>query len=116
LGSIYLSIFAGDSDSVHFGGPSCPIHSIAKFGFQLAARLCFVSPSSPWQVPIVNVSLLRNIRIVEGTTLQLRAEAYNALNRTNLSGPNTTVLNTNFGVISGNGDPRKMQIAAKFTF
>ena len=65
---------------------------------------------------VVNVSLLRNIRIVEGTTMQLRAETYNTLNHTNLSGPNTSLNATSFGVISGNGEPRKMQIAAKFTF
>ena len=65
---------------------------------------------------VVNVSLLRNIRIVENTNLQLRAEAYNAFNHTNLNGPNTSLNSTSFGVISGNGDPRKMQIAAKFTF
>ncbi|MGB7266883.1 MAG: TonB-dependent receptor [Terracidiphilus sp.] len=65
---------------------------------------------------VVNVSLLRNIRIVEGTTMQLRAETYNTFNHTNWSGPNTSLNSTSFGIISGNGEPRKMQIAAKFTF
>ena len=48
--------------------------------------------------------------------MQLRAETYNTLNHTNWSGPNTSLNSTNFGIISGNGEPRKMQIAAKFTF
>jgi hypothetical protein len=65
---------------------------------------------------VVDISLMRNIRIVEHVTMQLRAETYNTLNHTNLSGPNTNINSTNFGVISGNGEPRKMQIAAKINF
>jgi hypothetical protein len=65
---------------------------------------------------IVNVALMRNIRITENVNMQLRAETYNTLNHTNLSGPNTSLNNTNFGIISGNGEPRKMQIAAKISF
>lgn len=64
----------------------------------------------------VNLSLLRNIRIVEGTTFQIRAETYNTLNHTNWNNPNASLNSTSFGIISGNGEPRKMQIAAKFTF
>ena len=45
----------------------------------------------------MNVSLLRNIRIVEGVTMQLRAETYNTLNHTNWSGPNTSLNSTSFG-------------------
>lgn len=65
---------------------------------------------------VVNLSLLRNVRIVEGTTLQFRAETYNTLNHTNWNNPNSSLNSTSFGIISGNGEPRKMQIAAKFTF
>lgn len=61
-------------------------------------------------------ALMRNIRITEGTRLQLRAEAYNAFNHTNLSGANTNINSTSFGSISNNGDPRNMQLAAKFYF
>ena len=57
---------------------------------------------------------MRNIRIMEQVS-QLRVETYNTLNHTNLSGPNTNINRTSFGVISGNGEPRKMQIAAKST-
>ncbi|HEX4758466.1 MAG TPA: hypothetical protein VH308_10800 [Terracidiphilus sp.] len=65
---------------------------------------------------VVNIALLRNIRIAESVKMQLRAETYNTLNHTNLSGPNTSLNSTSFGLISGNGEPRKMQIAAKLTF
>ncbi len=65
---------------------------------------------------IVNIALMRNIRRVEKLTLQLRVETYNTLNHTNLSNPNTSLNSSNFGVISNNGEPRKMQIAAKLRF
>ena len=59
---------------------------------------------------------MRNIRITDRVVMQLRAETYNTLNHTNLSGPNTNINSTSFGVISNNGEPRKMQIAAKIHF
>jgi hypothetical protein len=65
---------------------------------------------------VVNISLMRNIRIVNEVVMQLRVETYNTLNHTNWSGPNTNINSTSFGVISGNGEPRKMQIAAKIHF
>ena len=65
---------------------------------------------------LFTLSLMRNVRLKEGTSLQLRAEAYNVFNHTNWNGANTSINSTSFGVISGNGDPRNMQLAAKFTF
>jgi hypothetical protein len=64
----------------------------------------------------MDFALMRNIRVAESIKLQLRVEAYNALNHTNLSAPNTSLNATSFGEITGNGDPRKMQMAAKLTF
>jgi hypothetical protein len=65
---------------------------------------------------VINASLMRNIRIVENVVMQLRVETYNTFNHTNWSGPNTSLNSTSFGAISGNGEPRKMQIAAKINF
>ena len=65
---------------------------------------------------VVNASLMRNIRLVENVVMQLRVETYNTLNHTNWSNPNTSLNSTSFGVISNNGEPRKMQIAAKINF
>lgn len=47
--------------------------------------------------------------------MQLRAETCNTFNHTNLSGPIESLNSTSFGIILGNGEPRKMQIAAKVT-
>ncbi len=65
---------------------------------------------------VVNAALMRNIRIVENVVMQLRVETYNTFNHTNWNNPNASLNSTSFGVISGNGEPRKMQIAAKINF
>ncbi|HZQ44605.1 MAG TPA: TonB-dependent receptor [Acidobacteriaceae bacterium] len=65
---------------------------------------------------VVNIALMRNIRLYENLTMQLRVETYNTLNHTNLSNPNTSLNSSNFGVIANNGEARKMQIAAKLRF
>ncbi len=65
---------------------------------------------------LLTLAFMRNIRIGDKAQLQLRAEAFNALNHTNLNGPNTSLTSTSYGQISGAGDPRNMQLATKFTF
>ncbi len=108
------------------GDPNKGPHTISEW-FNTAA---FAVPSSSQTTPgnagvgsiynpsttLFTLSLMRNIRITEATRLQLRAEAYNVFNHTNFDGANTNINSTSFGTISNNGDPRNMQLAAKFTF
>jgi len=63
-----------------------------------------------------NITLEKNIRFAERTNFQLRAEAYNLFNHTNFDNVNTVLGGTNFGQIASTGDPRSMQLGAKFTF
>jgi hypothetical protein len=66
---------------------------------------------------VLDLAFLKNVSMGSRTRLQLRAEIYNALNRANLGGPNTTTTNSAFGTISAqNGLPRQVQLAARFTF
>lgn len=66
---------------------------------------------------MTNVSAIKAFPITERITFQFRAEAYNALNHPNFSGPNTTVTSGSFGTItSQNGGPRSFQLAAKLLF
>jgi hypothetical protein len=51
-----------------------------------------------------------------GTALELRAEAFNLLNTPSFANPGATLGTTTFGVISSAGDPRVVQLAAKFLF
>jgi hypothetical protein len=51
-----------------------------------------------------------------GAALELRAEAFNLLNTPAFGNPGATLGATTFGVISSAGDPRVVQLAAKFLF
>jgi hypothetical protein len=51
----------------------------------------------------------------EGARLEFRAEAYNAFNHPQFSGPNSTVNTGNFGAITSQANsPRQVQLAVKF--
>ena len=65
----------------------------------------------------IDVGLFRNFKITNGTTIQLRAEAFNVVNHTNWATVATTATSTStFGTITAARDPRIMQFAGKFTF
>ena len=80
--------------------------------------------SGPWYFN-VDASLVKNIRITERSRIQLRMEAFNALNRAHFF-PAAQLLNltsTNFGRLTqtggtsgGPGGARVMQFAARFEF
>jgi hypothetical protein len=52
----------------------------------------------------------------EGHSLELRAEAYNALNNVNLGNPTTNRSSGNFGRILTAGSPRIMQFGLRYAF
>lgn len=64
-----------------------------------------------------DVSLLKNFQITEGTNLQFRAEAINALNHPQFTAPNTTPSSTAFGTVTGEfAWPRVVQFGLKILF
>lgn len=66
---------------------------------------------------VLDLGILKNVDLTGRLKLQLRGEAYNAINRANLGGPNTTPTNTAFGTITAqNGLPRQFQLAARVSF
>lgn len=60
-----------------------------------------------------DLSLFKNFTILEGVKFQLRGEAFNALNHTNLGVPNTDVNSSSFGSIAGSAPGRIVQVAGK---
>jgi hypothetical protein len=54
--------------------------------------------------------------IRERWRLQYRAEFFNALNHTQLNNPDTGVIDSNFGRITGARSPRILQMALKMIF
>jgi hypothetical protein len=54
--------------------------------------------------------------LAAGTTLSLRAEVFNLLNRVNFDVPNRIAFTPNFGRIFSAQPPRQMQVGARVTF
>ncbi len=65
-----------------------------------------------------NANLAKNIRFDERWNLQLRIDALNLLNRSQMEHPNTDPFNTNFGRIQSqtSATNRWLQIQARLTF
>ena len=64
----------------------------------------------------VDVSLLKNFRLTERTTLQLRAESFNVANHPNFGVPVADLASPNFGRILSAGPARLTQFALKLLF
>jgi hypothetical protein len=64
----------------------------------------------------VNLSLVKDTRISERATMQLRLETFNLFNRVNLDLPDIYFESPTFGRIQSAGSPRRIQIGAKFLF
>lgn len=71
---------------------------------------------SPWNLN-ENLSLSKNVDVLEKVKLTFRAEAFNIFNRVRMGGPDSTVTSASFGVIRAQGnDPRRLQFGAKVVF
>jgi len=64
----------------------------------------------------VNLSLVKNTRIREGMSLQLRAESFNLVNHPNLNLPDNFIGSPTFGQILSAQDPRHIQFGLKLLF
>ena len=64
----------------------------------------------------VNLSLQKDFRLTERFNAQCRAEAFNALNRTNFDVPINNLGNVLFGRILTAGEARQFQLTFKVTF
>ncbi|MGH9309816.1 MAG: TonB-dependent receptor [Vicinamibacterales bacterium] len=65
---------------------------------------------------ILDLGLMKNFHFGEGRYVQVRIEAYNALNTVNLGNPGTTFGTANFGRILSSGSARTLQFGAKVVF
>lgn len=83
-----------------------------QFTFGNAGRALLTSPG----LANVDLSLLKNHAIGERLGLQIRLEAFNALNRVNLEDPGRSLGAPGFGVIGAARDARTLQLGAKLTF
>ena len=85
----------------------------AAFTFGNVGRNSLYGPG----LQTLDLALTRNFKIAEKGTFELRAEAFNALNKTNLGTPNRFVNTPQFGTITMAMTPgRQMQIGARLSF
>ena len=65
----------------------------------------------------LDVAVGRNFTVTENTRLQVRLEAFNGLNKTNLGTPNRFVNTAQFGTITEAATPgRQLQVSARLSF
>ncbi len=63
-----------------------------------------------------NVSLVKNTRVSDAASVELRIEAFNLLNRANLDLPDIFFGSPTFGKIQSAGSPRRLQLGMKLVF
>jgi hypothetical protein len=63
-----------------------------------------------------DVTLMKNFRIRESKSVQLRLEMYSATNSPQWGTPNTSFGSTSFGQITSSGGQRSVQVAVKFYY
>jgi hypothetical protein len=78
-------------------------------------------PGNVWGPGIVNfnLSLSKAVKIREKLQLQIRADAFDAMNTPHFSNPGTTCCtaqSSGFGVITGTSTPRQLQLGAHLAF
>lgn len=64
----------------------------------------------------LNLSLFRDFKFTEQIKLQMRVEAFNALNLTNLGSVSTNIDSTDYGLITSSRPARVMQIGLRLRF
>jgi hypothetical protein len=62
------------------------------------------------------MALIKDTKITERTSVQFRAEMFNAFNNVNFNLPDNTVGDTGFGQITSAQSPRILQFGLKFVF
>ena len=77
------------------------------------AGLDLVRGPASWTI---DLSLAKNFRLTESMRLQIRLDAFNALNHVNFNNPVPNMLSPEFGQITSAGNPRAVQIGARFSF
>lgn len=63
-----------------------------------------------------DLALQKDFRILEGHTVQFRAESYNLPNSVSLGNPSTTIDGNNFGVVTSATAARQLQFALRYQF
>jgi hypothetical protein len=97
-------------------------------GFETASGNQLVNNLRTWPLPFSQIcgrngnnadrALIKNMRIVEGKSIQFRAEALNVFNHPGFPSPQMTPTSSTFGITAANqgGYPRRPQLSLKCIF
>jgi hypothetical protein len=101
-------------------GDKSPGNWLSRAGFALSPLGTFgnLGRSAVRGAPQLNcdLSLVRNFQLRERVRLEVRGEAFNAINHANFNNPTLTLNSANFGRILAAGDPRILQFVMKLHF
>ena len=64
----------------------------------------------------IDAALVRRVKVREGQSVEIRAEAFNVLNHANFGAATTSISSGNFGKILTSGAPRICEFALKYVF
>jgi hypothetical protein len=65
---------------------------------------------------VVDIGVAKTVRLNESMSVQVRAEAFNALNHINYRDPNINILSPDFGKITAASERRTGQVGVRLTF
>jgi hypothetical protein len=110
-------IYAADRSVVQWFNPAnVTVPTSVSQPFGNAARNSAVGPD----YFTLDLGLHKSFAVVGSSRLEVRVEAFNALNRSNFAVPNSNRSNTNFGTITQmaltNAPGRQVQLGVKFDF
>lgn len=92
--------------------PNFPFTPSSNIGIGNLGRNTTRAPGA-WNL---NLGVFRVFRPTERFRLEMRGEAYNALNHVNWGTPNTNISDANFGLITTTWAARQIQIGARLSF
>ena len=107
---IYINDNAGVKGYVNKGAFAVVSNQVARFGNAGVGSV--VGPG----LAQTDATLSKFFPIGERVRVKFQADFFNVLNRTNFSGVNMNVSNSNFGTVSGAYPPRQMQLGLKALF
>ena len=124
-----------NADGTAFDRPNAPAETVPRSGWSRQQFLSGIFPVSAFPLPVkgtdgtlgrntfrgpgfleIDLSIAKTFTLTERLHLQLRGDAFNALNRVNLNGPVLDLSSTSFGQVTSALSPRQFQAGARFEF
>ena len=97
----------GERTIQKFFATECFVATSDRFGN--AGRSTVIGPDTS----VLDLAIFKNVGVTRAARLQVRAELFNVLNKTNWNAPGRTLGGSGFGEVTSAADPRIIQLGAK---